>query len=90
MLHLLLLFVAEARYGGHSSYGPLLRRLTVPEALLMDLFESSCLPCLEGGRGCLGGGGAKEGAQQQSDGLLVVSLHAAVVKLLCMPPSCAL
>ena len=48
-MHLLLLCIAaEAGYGDKSDYGPLLRRLSVPEALLADLFQSSVLPCLEG------------------------------------------
>jgi hypothetical protein len=39
---------AEANYGARGEYGPLLKRMSVPEALLMDLFQSSVLPCLEG------------------------------------------
>jgi hypothetical protein len=44
----LALRAAEAGYGARGEYGPLLKRMTVPEALLMDLFQSSVLPCLEG------------------------------------------
>lgn len=39
---------AEANYGARGEYGPLLKRMSVPEALIMDLFQSSVLPCLEG------------------------------------------
>jgi hypothetical protein len=39
---------AEAGCGARGEYGPLLKRMSVPDALLMDLFQSSVLPCLEG------------------------------------------
>lgn len=35
-----------ARYGSDEMFGPIMKHLTVPEAMMLDLFNSSCLPCL--------------------------------------------
>eukprot|EP00775_Hariotina_reticulata_P011519 gene11519-11662_t len=40
-------------YSAKQHYGALLNKLTVPELMICDLFNSSCLPCLSGGPCCM-------------------------------------
>lgn len=45
-------------YCSNDHLGPIIKKLSVPEALIVSLFHSSVLPCLEvgGGRVDCGGG----------------------------------
>lgn len=46
-LHLLLLAVAAVKYSVQRMFGNVpLAKLTVPEAMLIGLLNTSCLPCL--------------------------------------------
>lgn len=47
LLHLLLLAVAAVKYATQRMFGDVpLAKLTVPEAMLIGLLNTSCLPCL--------------------------------------------
>jgi len=38
----------QAGYCSKEHYGSLLKKLTVPELMILDLFNSTCFPCLSG------------------------------------------